>query len=348
LISTELVDVFKQYAPRPINRAPYWYPQIVRVPELWELGYRLTDGKVRVELLNDSLWPYVRRSMRTLIASHPSDLIVSVHPLVNGAMLRALRGSKRSSYKRIPFVTVVTDLVSTHAAWYHPNADLTIVPTEEARKIALECKLSPDKVKVLGLPVADRCCQPPGDRNGLRSQLGWEKDRTTILLVGGGDGMGPIEPTAHAIAAAGIPISLVIVTGRNQKLKERLEAQNWEIPTKIYGFVTQMPTFMQAADVLVTKAGPGTICEALNAGLPILIYSRLPGQEDGNVSFVSENGAGIWAPKPELIVSALRNWVENPDQYSRAVAACKQIARPLAARYIARTLVELCRTHHKE
>jgi 1,2-diacylglycerol 3-beta-galactosyltransferase len=66
-----------------------------------------------------------------------------------------------------------------------------------------------------------------------------------------------------------------------------------------------------AADVLVTKAGPGTICEALNAGLPMALYSRLPGQEEGNIDYVCKNGAGVWAPHPECIVAALRNWVEN-------------------------------------
>jgi 1,2-diacylglycerol 3-beta-galactosyltransferase len=70
----------------------------------------------------------------------------------------------------------------------------------------------------------------------------------------------------------------------------------------VYGFVQDMPDFMRAADVLITKAGPGTISEAFIAGLPMILYSRLPGQEDGNVGYVVDNGAGVWAPRPDAVV----------------------------------------------
>jgi 1,2-diacylglycerol 3-beta-galactosyltransferase len=101
-----------------------------------------------------------------------------------------------------------------------------------------------------------------------------------------------------------------------------------------------MPDFMQAADILVTKAGPGTISEALNAGLPMLLYSRLPGQEDGNVTYVVSEGAGLWTPRPEAIVAALRDWLAVPEQRQQAAAACRRLARPMAARQIARILAQ--------
>jgi 1,2-diacylglycerol 3-beta-galactosyltransferase len=110
------------------------------------------------------------------------------------------------------------------------------------------------------------------------------------------------------------------------------------MPTFIDGFVREMPDYMSAADILVTKAGPGTISEALNAGLPLILYSRLPGQEEGNVTYVVEEGAGVWAPHPDLIVSVLQNWIEHPEQRAKAAAACRRLARPQAARQIARTL----------
>ncbi len=71
-----------------------------------------------------------------------------------------------------------------------------------------------------------------------------------------------------------------------------------------------MPDFMQASDVLVTKAGPGTISKSFIAGLPIIMYSRMPGQEDGNVTYVVDEGAGVWAPTPEEVVDALHQLVE--------------------------------------
>lgn len=333
-ITTEMVDIFKEYAPRPLNRVPELYPKMVRIPQAWGLGFRISDGHRRARLITAGTWPYVRRAVRTLVAQHLSDLIVSLHPLANAPVLRAL------GRNRPPFVIVVTDLVSAHALWYHRLADLCIVPTEAARERALRYGLKPERVQVIGLPVAARFCQPPGDKNALRSRYGWPQERPLVLLVGGGEGMGPLERTAHAIAEAGLPISLVIVTGRNQSLKARLESVHWPVPTFIYGFVREMPEFMQAADILVTKAGPGTICEALIAGLPMVLYSRLPGQEDGNITYVEAEGAGVWAPRPEQVTSTIRTWVENPHLRQQAAAACRRLARPDAARQIARILAE--------
>lgn len=333
-ISTEMVDIFKECAPMPFDRFPELYPVMVRVPQLWGLGYRLSNGSRRVNLLERSTWPYVRRSFRSLVQQHPSDLIVSVHPLANAPMLRALGKAHP------PYITVVTDLVTTHAFWYHRQADLCIVPTEEARLRAIDMGLEPKQVRVIGLPVAERFCQPAGDRVALRRELNWPEKRFTVLLVGGGEGMGPLEEIATAIAEARLPLSLAVVCGRNERLRERLAVRSWPIPTFVYGFVNEMPTFMRAADVLITKAGPGTISEALNAALPMILYNRLPGQEDGNVPYVTENGAGIWAPRVAQIVSALRYWQTNRAAYATAQAACRTLARPAAAREIARTLAE--------
>ena len=332
--STEMVDIFKEYAPAPLNHAPAWYPRMVRVPQAWGLGYYLSDGHTRARLIARTTWPYVRHSARQLVENHPCEVVVAVHPLAIAPVLHVL---KRKA-PRPPFITVVTDLVTGHAMWYHPGVDLCIVPTEASRQRALSCGLRPDRVKVIGLPVANRFCQPPANRVALRARLGWLQDLPVVVLVGGGEGMGPLKKTALAIANAGLPIALAIIAGRNQELKKSLEAISWPVPTWIYGFVREMPEFMQAADVLVTKAGPGTVSEALNAGLPMILYSRVPGQEDGNVDYVVSEGAGVWAPVPHLIVSALRDWISNPENRSRAVDACRRLARPQAARQIARLL----------
>lgn len=334
-ISTSMVDIFKEYAPQPLNKMPYLYPKMVRIPQAWGLGYRLSDGKRRARLLNAGAWPYIRNSIRSLVRENPSDLIVSLHALATGATLRALGADRQ-----VPFITVVTDLVTTHALWYHPKTDLCLVPTEAARRRAYENGLRPEQVQVVGLPVANRFCQPQKDQHNLRSKLGWPQDRPVILLVGGGDGMGPLEQTAQAISAARLPVTLVIITGRNHNLKQRLETQVWPQTTLIYGFVQEMPDFMQAANILVTKAGPGTISEAFNAGLPLVLYSRLPGQEDGNVGYVVEEGAGVWAPSAEDIVAALTSWLSHPEKLKQSAAHSKRLANPFAARHIARILAQ--------
>jgi 1,2-diacylglycerol 3-beta-galactosyltransferase len=209
-----------------------------------------------------------------------------------------------------------------------------------ARQRAIEYTMPPEKLRVVGQPVAEQHCQPPGKKANLRRQLGWPQDKAVILLVGSGDGMGPIPKVARAVDESGLDVGLAIVAGRNAKLRAELEARAWENPVFIYGFTQEMPCFMRAADVLVTKAGPGTIAEALIAGLPIVLYARLPGQEDGNVSFVESEGVGVWAPNSQQVVRRLTRWVCRPREREQVAGNCRRAARPEAARTIARILGE--------
>lgn len=333
-LTTEAVDFLKDYAPPPYNHLPRFYPDMVRVPELWGVGYRISDGRPQARLITSTLWPIVRRAARRLVKQHPADLLVSVHPLANSFFLKAL------GKNRPPFVTVVTDMVSTHALWFDKRADLILVPTSMAAASALENHMDPKKVLVAGQPISQWHCQVDCDKKSLREKLGYPEGKPTILLVGGGDGMGPLVETAAALDGCGMDMNLVIVTGRNTQLKEQLESMSWSRPPIIHGFTREMPLLMRAADVLISKAGPGTIAEALAAGLPIILFARLNGQEDGNVKYVEASGVGVWAPSPPEVISALRRWVDHPDEYARVVQNCTNSARPEAARVIARLLGE--------
>lgn len=152
--------------------------------------------------------------------------------------------------------------------------------------------------------------------------------------------MGPLAKTAQAIDASGLDIGMIIVCGRNQRLKAALEKYKWENPTLIYGFTHEMPDFMRASDFIVTKAGPGTIAEALNAQLPIILYAKLPGQEDGNVSFVEEEGSGVWAPQPQEVVRTLTRWISRPVERQKVIENCRRAGKPEAARMIAHIIGE--------
>lgn len=330
-VTTEMVDFFKEYAPIPFNKMPDLYPTMVKAPQLWKASFYATDGRPQARVITGALWPYARRAAKNLIDSHPSDIIVTTHPISNSFALKAL-GSHRSRR----FITVVTDPVTTHALWFDKRADLILVPTEIARERAVAYHMDPEKVHVVGQPVANRYCAPPGDKRALREKLGWPQDKMIAMLIGGGEGMGPMAHTADAINESGLDLGLVIVAGRNERLKAKLESRAWKIPTIIYGFTRDLPDFMRAADVLVTKAGPGTIAEALNAGLPIILNARLPGQEDGNVTYVEKECVGVWAPRTDRVVHILKKWLENPEERERFSENCRRAARPQSARLIAR------------
>jgi 1,2-diacylglycerol 3-beta-galactosyltransferase len=334
-LCTSMVDFFKEYAPQPLDRMPELYPRMVRSPRAWSLGFYLSNGQRRGRLITATTWPYVRRRAKALVSQHPCDLVVSVHPLANAPILHAFGKS------RPPFITVVTDLVTTHALWFHRKVDLCVVPTELAYQRALAQGMSPAKIRVIGIPVADRFCrQIETSTKDLRQRLGWPVNLPVVLLVGGSEGMGPLERTARAIASVDLPAALIIVAGRNESLKNSLEGYDWQIPTLIYGFVHEMPNFMRAADIMVTKAGPSTISEAFIAGLPLILYSRVPGQEDGNVTYVTSEGAGVWAPNPDQLISSIRNWLLNPVERKSAADKSRLLARPLAARQIAHLIAE--------
>jgi 1,2-diacylglycerol 3-beta-galactosyltransferase len=328
-IISQKVDFLKDYAPPPFNHLPEAYPDLVRVPELWGILFDLSNGRRQARVVTSMFWPYVRRAAHRLVRDYHSEMLVSVHPLATTFALKAL------GKNRPPFVTVVTDMVSTHALWFDKRADLIIVPTEMAYQKAIHYHMLPEKVRVVGQPVSQLCGAPSADRSLLRRDLGWPRGKKVILLVGGGEGMGPLAETAHAIDDSGLDVCLVIVTGRNSKLEAELKEQTWQNPAFIYGFVNDMPDFMRAADIIVTKAGPGTIAEALIAGLPIILYAKLPGQEDGNVDFVISEGVGVWAPDPLAVVRALTRWVCRSKERRQVAANCQRAARPDASRQIA-------------
>jgi 1,2-diacylglycerol 3-beta-galactosyltransferase len=119
----------------------------------------------------------------------------------------------------------------------------------------------------------------------LRRELEMDEELPAVLLMGGGEGMGPVETTARALGEAlydantGKPIGqLVVVCGRNKNLVRKLQQVKWKIPIQVQGFVTNMSEWMAACDCMITKAGPGTIAEAMIRGLPMLLFDFIAGQ----------------------------------------------------------------------
>ena len=337
-ITTEMVDFLKGGAPLPFNKMPDWYPEMVKAPHFWGLSFKISDGRLRARAITASMWPYIGKATKALVKNHPADMIVAVHALATTAFLKAL--SDGDVDDRPHFITVVTDMVTSHALWFDTRADLSLVPTEMARQRALAYDMPPEKLRVVGQPLPERCAVPSGTKSELREKLGLPQDLFIALLVGGGDGMGPIKETAEAIANSGLYLGLVIVAGRNEKLQAELETTDFGIPTFVYGFTKELPDFMRASDVLITKAGPGTIAEALAGHLPLILFARLPGQEDGNVTYVEETNTGVWAPNPEDVVRTLVRWITHPPTREKVVENCKAVAQPEASRNIARIIGE--------
>ena len=345
-VTVAMVDALGAYAPWPFNHLAAFYPWwIDHAPRTWEWGYRLTDDPERAALLLRCLWPLVWPRARRLLRTHPCDVIVSMHPLTNHYLAWALRRLGRAT----PLLTVVTDPVSVHPFWLAPGVDRCLVGGEAARRKALAGGLGAGQVRVTGLPVDPCFADGLVAKAAAREALGWSAERLAVLLVGGGEGMGRVYEMARAIDATCPGVELAVVAGRNRRLHERLLGADWRLPAHVYGFVhhtREMPHLMSAADLLITKAGPGTLHEAFLAGLPLILSDAVPGQEEGNVRLVVEGGAGVWAPEPRDAAALVRRWRdEDAGALARMAACSRALARPEAADAVAEEIWRLTLTN---
>jgi len=344
-VHVEIVDVFREHSRFPFTYAPELYPLWINRGKLsWRIGYRLSDGRLQARLIGRLLSATSGRGLRRLLLNPiPWDAIVCVHPLLSIPAMRILNGQPR----RPAFITVVTDLVSTHALWYEPSVDRVLVPTTPAAEYALQLGLRPDQVRVTGLPVTPQFAASLIDKATARARLGWHPDRPALLLIGGGAGMGPLYRISRAIDALQLPCQLAIVAGHNAPLKAQLDRQSWNQPTHVYPFVTNMPELMAAADVLISKAGPATISEACMAGLPMILSDAIPGQEDGNVRYVVDNGAGVYAPSVAKLQKAVTDWLTRGETFLQARAdAARSLAQPDAVWQVADEIWQCAQSEH--
>ena len=331
----ELLDIFTESNRWPFHRFPDWYPRMVRLHGIpWGIGFHLLDRVEIMQGMSRLLWPYTREQLCALLTRHPADVIVSFHPVPNCAVNLALRHLGW----RGAFVIVAVDLITAHAGWFVPGANLYLVPTEQARARARRWGVPAGRVCVTGMPVrrafVDAAMLPQEE---ARHRLGLPQDRPLVLVVGGGDGMGRLKAVAQALMAQDLPAHLVVIAGRNRKLQAELSAMA-SPGTRIEGFVSQMALWMRAADILVTKAGPNTLAEACVAGLPMVLYAALPGQEEGNIGYVVDHGAGIWASSPRRAAEAVLELLHDGALRAAMAHSAQALARPSATEEIVRHL----------
>jgi 1,2-diacylglycerol 3-beta-galactosyltransferase len=327
----EIVDVFEEYARFPLREAMKLYGPAIRYnPRLYGRVYHISNEQWSASAVKSMSKPLIHSGLLRLFTDVKPDIVVSVHPLLNHVAVRALLDLGLI----IPILTVVTDLVSVHNMWFSAGVDEYIVPTEEAKALYLSHGLDPVRVRVLGMPIDPKFTLPTESKQELQKKIGLEPGLPVVLLVGGGDGAGGLQDAVRAISRARLPVQLLIVTGRNRRLYAYLQRirSNLRVPAKVFGFVQNMPEMMRAADVIVTKAGPGTISEALACELPIVLSGYVPGQEEGNVDYVLNNGVGILAHDSIELVDALRRLLKPGSQLmQQQLANAKRLSHPGAS-----------------
>lgn len=124
----------------------------------------------------------------------------------------------------------------------------------------------------------------------------------------------------------------------------RLSAASYPPGMKVVvnGFVDNMPDWMGACDMIITKAGPGTIAEALICGLPLLLNGFIPCQEEGNIPYVLENKVGIFSQDVEEIARTVREWLTTAKaEFLQMARRAKALGHPQATFNIIRDLAAL-------
>lgn len=334
---TSFLSLMDHYAPFPMNTWSADYSRWVNyAPWFYQLIYRWGASRARVVRTERAVYPFLREHVARGLQAAEVDLFISVHPLHTDIPLWSLSETGR----RARFVTVVTDPVTPPVAWFCPDVDLCVVATEQARAVAIACGMRPDKVRIIGLPIRRAFGAARGrSKPEARAALELDPGRPLLLLAGGGAGIGRLLPLSHAIVEQLVrlaaPVQMAIIAGQNRALHGRLSAERWPLPVRVLGFVHNMADWLAAADLLVTKAGPGTLAEAACMGLPTVICDFVPGQEAGNVRWIEQNGAGVFEPGAAGVAAAAAELLHPDNPSLREMARCaRAIARPAAAREI--------------
>ncbi|KAI4376211.1 hypothetical protein MLD38_013998 [Melastoma candidum] len=344
-----VTDLWTDHTPWPFNQLPRSYNFLVKHGPLWKMTYYASAPRVIHQSNFAATSTFIAQEVAKGLMKYQPDVIISVHPLMQHVPLRVLRA--KGLLNKIVFTTVVTDLCTCHPTWFHKLVTRCYCPSPEVAKRALKAALQPSQIKVYGLPVRPSFVKPVRPKDQLRRELGMDEDLPAVLLMGGGEGMGPIEATARALGDALYDENLMkptgqilVICGRNKKLANKLSSIDWKVPVQVKGFVTKMEECMGACDCIITKAGPGTIAEAMIRGLPIILNGYIAGQEVGNVPYVVENGCGKFSKSPKEIAGIVAQWFgPKADELMAMSQNALRLARPDAVFKIVHDLHELVR-----
>ena len=255
-------------------------------------------------------------SMVKLLARHfqkqPADLMVSVIPHFNREIAEAWTGC----YPGRPFVTIITDLADFPPHfWIEPvKEQYVICGTERAVEQARQIGKDPSNIFATSGMILrpDFYCEDKTDPAALRRELNLRNDLPTGMLLFGGFGSRVMYEIVERLEAAALPLQLIVICGRNEKLAEKFRARAWKLPLHIVGFTKEVHRLMRAADFLIGKPGPGSVAEAMVRKLPVILECNawtLP-QERYNTEWVKEKHVGIVLQNFREIVTGVKQLLE--------------------------------------
>jgi processive 1,2-diacylglycerol beta-glucosyltransferase len=317
-----------------VNRAPhvlgYFYDMLDRPS---------SSGKNRSDRLRLVVEKLNLKSFLRFLQEEHWDLVINTH-FLPAEIIAHLRKDEKLT---VPQATVTTDF-ETHRLWVNQPCDRYFTATEEGALYLNSWGVPAEDIFPTGIPIHPVFSEPK-DHGECLARQGLKGGRPVILQLAGGFGVGPIEKLFHAILDVELPLEIVVVAGRNEKLKTQL--QKVKTPArhhvKVLGFTDQIDELMAVADLVVTKPGGLTTSETLARGAAMVIANPIPGQESRNSDFLLENGAAIKVNNVATLAYKLTTLLRQPERLKQLKANARQLGRPRAAFDVVRGALELIR-----
>jgi processive 1,2-diacylglycerol beta-glucosyltransferase len=216
------------------------------------------------------------------------------------------------------------------------------VPAEQCKNKFISEGIPPQKIKIWGIPVEPKF-EKTLDRHKILSRLQFNSEVPILLIMGGGQGLGPIEEIVWALNNSRFELQLIVATGTNKPLRQHLLRKQKYFKKRILVLehVDNIDELMTISKLIITKPGGLTTAEALAKELPMVVISPIPGQEEKNTQFLVKEGIGLKAENENSIVDLVYNLLSNPARLEQMRLAAKKHARADSARRIAQMLLEL-------
>ena len=333
-------------------------------PKAWGGVYKLTESTLisRNEFKDNPLTSLVSRKLKKLVELKKPDLIIGTHPfpmialstlkkhsmLYSNNELNTFTESLHNYYKDLnipPLITVLTDY-TTHSAYIQNEIDYYIAGHEYVKELLIEDGIDEEKIKPYGIPV-EKSFLSHRDRNTVLSELNLDPDKFTVLLMGGSFGAGSIKDTLEELISIDRDFQVIVVTGRNKSLKEKLEKSlissedTIDKNISVLGFTDKMNDLLASVDILVSKPGGLTTTESLLKEVPMIIPYFIPGQEEENLDFLSNCGASLRTSKKFTLSVILKVLIDNPNRIDMIKENIKSIKKLNASQDIAKLAFDI-------
>lgn len=248
---------------------------------------------------------------------------------------------KERGMLRAKTVGILTDFMF-HPYWEEAvNLDYMVIPNEQLTAQALKKGFTADQILPLGIPIHPKFASSV-PKAEARAKLGLDIDKQTVLLMSGGLGSGNIEETLEALDKIPYDFQIITVCGSNQAVKTKIDEMKTEKRVMNLAFVNNVDLLMDAADYIVSKPGGLTTSEAMAKKLPMIIVDPIPGQEDRNVEFLTNNGVAMAVSTTSPLDDIVYQLLANPRRIDVMRQAIDIIAKPNSTKDICEFAKKIC------